>query len=124
MGADTHAKCYRWDDLPEDHPLEKLARRRIVGEKVMIAQVRLQKGCRVPTHAHANEQFAYLVTGRMRFGIGAENSADRHELTLSGGEVLHFPPDVPHSAEALEDSLVLDIFSPPSEKTGVDRGAH
>jgi quercetin dioxygenase-like cupin family protein len=77
----------------------------------------------VGTHQHANEQFACVLSGRVRFGLGAEHTAARREVTLTAGEVLHVPPNVPHSAEALEESIILDLFSPPSEKTGVDAHA-
>lgn len=99
--------------------MEKVARKRIVGEHVMLSDVVLQKGCFVSTHAHVNEQFVLLVSGRMRFSIGAEDS-DPNELILGSGEVLHVPSNVPHAAEALEDSHVIDVFSPVSEGTGLD----
>lgn len=98
-----------------------LSRRRVIGEKAMISEVRLEKGCRVPTHAHENEQFTCIVAGKLRFGIGAEGAADRYEVDVSAGEVIHLPANVPHSADALEDTRVLDIFSPPSATTGIDR---
>jgi quercetin dioxygenase-like cupin family protein len=118
----TEAKVVRWNDLPQDRPMEMLARRRIVGEKAMLSEIQLEKGCVVPTHAHENEQIACVVSGKMRFGIGAESSPDRHEVVVEAGGVLVLPSNVPHSAEALEDSLVLDVFSPVSETTGIDRG--
>ena len=111
---------YRWADLPQDHPLALLDRRRIIGERMMISEVLLRKGCVVPAHAHENEQFACVIRGRLRFGIGDERGPGHREITLGSGEVLHLPSNVPHSAEALEDTLVLDLFSPPSETTGVD----
>ena len=114
------AKLYRWSDLPLDNPMALLDRRRIIGEQAMISQVRLQRGCDVPTHAHENEQFAMVMSGRLRFGIGGSGGAQR-EVIVSAGEVLHLPANVPHSAYAEEDTVVLDLFSPPSEKTGIDR---
>ena len=116
----TTAGCYRWSDLEEDHPIATLDRRRIIGEKAMLSEVRLHAGCHVPTHAHENEQFACVMSGEVRFGIGAEGNPDRYEVTLRGGDVLHLPASVPHSAHAISESLVLDVFSPPSERTGVD----
>lgn len=119
------AVCYRWADLPVDRPMDNLQRRRIIGEQAMLSEVLLEKGCFVPTHAHENEQFAYVVRGKISFGIGVEGSPDRHDKVLGAGEVLHLPANVPHSAEALEQTLVIDIFSPPSETTGIDvRRAH
>jgi hypothetical protein len=43
------------------------------------------------------------------------------------GELLHLPPNLPHSAFAEEETLVLDLFSPPATVTGIDqkpRDAH
>ena len=120
MSQTQSALRYRWTDLPTDKPMAQLERRRIIGERVMLSEVLLEQGCTVPTHTHENEQFALVVRGRLRFGIGAEDSPDRDEVVVEGGEVLHLPSMVPHSVEALEESLVLDIFSPISEKTGID----
>ncbi len=120
MVEKTEPTRYRWEDLPRDQPMAMLDRRRIIGQQMMLSEVLLKKGCAVPTHAHDNEQFAYVVRGKLRFGIGAEGSPQRQEMIVEGGEVLHLPSNVPHSAEALEETLVLDMFSPPSEKTGVD----
>ncbi len=98
-----------------------LERRRIIGQRVMLSHVTLMKGCVVPRHAHDNEQFACVLSGRVRFDVGDGEGPSRQEFVLRGGEVLHFPPNVPHAAEALEDTVVLDVFSPPSERTGIDR---
>ncbi len=121
MPAPKTANIYHWEDMPQDQPLELLARRRIIGSEAMLSEVFLQRGCHVPTHAHENEQFACVISGELRFGIGPEGSDERYEVTVGPGDVLHLPANVQHSADALEDSLVLDIFAPPSEVTGVDR---
>ena len=117
----SEAKKFCWNDLSVDKPMPLLERKRIIGEEMMISQVILRKGCHVPTHAHENEQFACIVSGALKFGLGAEGSPQRKEVVVSAGEVLHLPSMVPHSADALEDTLVLDLFSPPSERTGIDR---
>lgn len=114
------AKVYAWADRPIDRPMPLIDRRRIIGEQMMLSQVTLHKGFKVVTHSHANEQFAVVLSGRVRFGIGAEDSPERRETTLTGGQVIHLPANVPHSAEALEETLILDLFSPPSATTGVD----
>ena len=98
-----------------------LARKRVIGQQAMISRVFLKKGCDIPTHAHTNEQIACVISGKIRFGLGAEGSPQRSELTLGPDEVLHLPSNVPHSAYAVEDTLILDIFSPPSQTTGIDR---
>ena len=113
------AARHRWDELPVDHPSPLIARRRVMGEHCMISHVTLQQGFVVPVHEHANEQMAIIVSGRMRFTLPQAEGSNR-VVELVAGEVLHLPPHVPHGAEALETSVVLDVFSPPSEQTGVD----
>jgi quercetin dioxygenase-like cupin family protein len=116
------ATHYAWTKLVPDHPMAMLERRRVIGENAMISRVLLHKGCVVPTHAHENEQIACVLSGRLRFGLGADGSPQRREVVVAAGEVLHLPANVPHSAEAIEETVVLDVFSPPSEKTGIDGG--
>jgi quercetin dioxygenase-like cupin family protein len=115
------AKVYRLDELPVDSPMDKIERRRIIGEQMMISVVSLEPGLTVPTHRHDNEQFAFVVSGRLRFGLGEEGGADYREVEVAAGEVMHLPGNVPHSAVALEGSRVIDMFAPPSEGTGIDR---
>lgn len=113
---------HRWTDLPIDTPMPSLSRRRIIGENAMISEITLQPGCKVPSHVHENEQFAIILSGHLTFGVGAEGTDDHREIEMKAGEVLHLPSNTPHSVIAHEQSLVLDVFSPPSEQTGIDRG--
>ncbi len=115
--------AHRWTDLDADSPMELLERRRVIGRPAMISHVSLKKGLKVPTHHHENEQFACVLSGRIRFTLGAAGSPEHRTVTLEGGSVLYLPSNTPHAAEALEDTVVLDIFSPPSETTGIDRAS-
>jgi len=110
MGVPTH---YRWDDLPRESLKPDLGRRLISGERVMLAQVFLQKGCIVPKHSHENEQLTWILDGALRLWLGEEGAETVFDVRA--GEVLHIPPHVPHRAEALEDTLDVDVFSPPRE---------
>jgi quercetin dioxygenase-like cupin family protein len=96
-----------WNDVPLEtmHPL--LDRQLIVGDQVMLARVLLKKGCIVPLHSHVNEQLSYIIEGALKFFI------DGKEIVVRAGEVLTIPPNMPHKAEALEDTVDLDIFHPP-----------
>lgn len=85
----------------------------------MLASVILEKGFHLASHHHPNEQFAVVFEGRIRFVIN-EGTPAEETVTLGPGEVLVVPPNVPHSAEALERTKILDVFSPPSAGTGVD----
>ena len=118
---DTTARTTSWTDLPVDHPMNGIDRRRLIGERCMISHVTLHTGFRLEPHRHAHEQIALIESGRVRFTLG-EGDATR-VVELGPGEILHLPPEVLHGAEALETSVVLDVFSPPSQSTGVDREA-
>ena len=101
--------------------MELIARQQIIGEHVMISRVHLSSGCHVPAHHHANEQFAVVLSGKIRFDIGPAGNPASESTTLGPGQVLVIPPNAPHAATALEDTLILDIFSPPSQSTGIDQ---
>ena len=103
---------YRWEDMPKEPLSDVLERRLITGDRMMLAHVYLKKGAIVPRHSHENEQITYILEGGLRFWIGADES---EVLDVLAGEVLHIPSNVPHKAEALEDTLDVDIFSPPRQ---------
>lgn len=110
--ATPAVRRFRWDDMPKERVTDKLERRLITGDRMMLAHVYLAKGCIVPKHSHENEQLTYILEGALRFWIGEDQ---RQELVVRAGEVLHIPSNVPHQAEALEDTLDVDIFSPPRQ---------
>jgi quercetin dioxygenase-like cupin family protein len=110
---DTQApKHYRWDDLVAEPLKGSITRRMITGDSMMIAEVRLAKGDFVPMHSHHNEQLTYITQGALHFKLG---EAQDREVTVRAGEVLVIPSNTPHSALALEDTIDIDIFSPPRE---------
>lgn len=114
------ARVLSWSQLPVDRPMDRIERRRIIGTHAMISRVHLQKGFALASHHHANEQFICVMSGRASFVLW-EGTDKARTVTLTGGDVLHVPPHVPHSCVAHEDSEIWDIFSPPSATTGVDR---
>jgi quercetin dioxygenase-like cupin family protein len=97
---------YNWEAMPEEHVHELLSRRFISGEQMTMARIFLKKGCLVPTHNHESEQFTTVFTGALKFLI------DSDEVVVRGGETLLIPAFVNHSAEALEDTDEMDVFSP------------
>jgi unsaturated pyranuronate lyase len=103
-------RFHRWDDLPREKVTDLLDRRLICGERTMLAHVSLKKGCIVPAHSHHNEQLTYVLEGALRFWLGEDG---RDEVVVHGGEVLVLPLNVRHKGEALEDTVVVDVFSPP-----------
>ncbi len=102
-----------WDQIPVETLSPLLTRQYIHGSQAMLARLVLQKGCIVPRHVHANEQISHIVTGSLRFLLGEGDSEVEH--IVQAGEVLVIPGNLPHSAEALEETLALDIFAPPRQ---------
>ena len=103
---------HRWEEMQKERVSAALERRLITGERIMLAHVYLKKGAIVPRHSHENEQLTYILEGALRFWIGDEGA---EVLDVRAGEVLCIPPNVPHRAEALEDTLDVDVFSPPRQ---------
>ena len=103
---------YAWDQLPRETVSPLLDRRLIVGDRMMLAHVYLKKGCIVPKHNHENEQLTYILEGALRFSIGDDGE---EIVDVRAGEVLCIPSHVWHQAEALEDTLDVDVFTPPRQ---------
>jgi unsaturated pyranuronate lyase len=101
-----------WDEMPRERVNDLLERRLITGDRMMLAHVYLKRGCLVPMHHHENEQITYILDGALEFTIGEDRS---RKVVVRSGEVLHIPSNVPHEAIALEDTLDVDVFSPPRE---------
>ena len=112
MNTTDAVTLHAWDDVPYEELSPSIGRRIVTGERAMLAHVHLKKGAVVPLHRHENEQFTYILEGALRFWIGEDEA---EEVVVRAGEVLHIPSKVPHKAEALEDTLDLDVFSPPRQ---------
>ena len=102
----TFARLHRWDEIALEKITEMLSRKIVSGDREMLVQSYVKRGCLVPRHAHDSEQMTYVLQGALKFVIEGE------EITVREGEVLHIPAGVPHQAEALEDTFELDVFSP------------
>jgi quercetin dioxygenase-like cupin family protein len=97
---------YEWNRIDKERMSPTLIRQVIHGENITVARLSLGKGCAVPEHSHHNEQISMIEQGALRFVIGGV------EKIVRGGEVVRIPPHTPHSAEAVEDTIVVDLFSP------------
>jgi quercetin dioxygenase-like cupin family protein len=100
---------YNWNRLDEEALSPLVGRKMIHGQTMTVAHIRLGKGAVVPMHSHPNEQVTMVQSGALRFVISGE------EQILRAGDALVIPPEAPHRVEALEDSLAVDLFSPPRE---------
>ncbi len=97
-------KYLPWTEVELETLNPLLQRQLIVGHEVMLARVLLKKGCIIPLHSHVNEQLSYILERALKFVI------DGREIVVCAGQVLTIPPNMPHKAEALEDTIDLDIF--------------
>jgi quercetin dioxygenase-like cupin family protein len=97
---------HRWNDITEEQINPLIARRFITADRLTLARFELKRGSVVPQHAHENEQVSYIVSGALKFIV------DGGDVVVRAGEVLQIPPNVPHAAEAIEDTLAIDVFTP------------
>ena len=102
-------ETYNWDQVKKDQMNPLLGRQAIHSQTMTVSRLDMRKGCFVPEHSHHNEQLSTIETGRVKFVLGGQ------EVILGPGQLLRIPPHLPHSAEALEDTIAVDIFSPPRE---------
>jgi len=109
MTTKTEPKYIQWNQVEREKLNELIDREMIVGDKIMLARVFLKKGAHVPEHHHHNEQVTYILEGALKFAI------DGKEIVVRAGEVLCIPSNMPHEAWAIEDTLDLDVFTPPRE---------
>ncbi len=107
--AKSEMKHLKWEKLDSEQLNPMLSRKLVVGGQLMLARVLLKKGCIVPEHSHENEQLTYILEGALKFWI------DGNVIVVAAGEVLCIPPHMPHKAEALEDTVDLDVFYPPRQ---------
>ena len=81
----------------------------VYGQKTLTAEFHLKKGSSLPLHKHPHEQTGYLVSGKMRFTI------DGKPQTAEPGDSWCIEGNIEHSAEVLEDAVVVEVFSPVRE---------
>jgi quercetin dioxygenase-like cupin family protein len=101
---------HSWSQLARESMNPLLTRQVIHGVNLTMARLELAQGAAVPLHSHLNEQFTFVVSGRLRFLL-----EDGAVIEVGAGEVLEIPPHVPHAVETLEDTVAIDVFAPPRE---------
>ena len=112
---------HEWDAIEPDHPARLTSRQLIRGERMMVGRFVVEEGFHVEPHVHHNEQITLVIEGCLRFRVGTVGSDEMRDEEVGPGQVMVLPPFVPHGITALENSLAIDIFSPTSEKTGLDQ---
>ena len=109
VGQYRDVEYRRWHAEPVEQLNDSIGRQMLHTETMTVARIELAAGAVVPRHEHENEQVANVIEGRLRFIVGDE------ELVVAAGESVALPAHVPHEVEALESSLVIDVFSPVRE---------
>jgi quercetin dioxygenase-like cupin family protein len=109
MSQSSGLKHIPWNQVLREPLNDKIDREMVHGDKLMLARVFMKKGAHVPKHQHHNEQVTYILEGALKFAI------DGKEIVVKAGEVLCIPSNMPHEAWAVEDTLDLDVFTPPRE---------
>ncbi len=113
------SQVFSWSEVESDSPIPHLHRKRVYGEKMLVANVFLDKGCDVQGHRHEGEQMACVISGKVRFHLGEPHTDDYRTVEVSGGQIVFLPSNFWHAVYALEDTHIIDILSPISEM-GVD----
>ncbi|HEV2297167.1 MAG TPA: cupin domain-containing protein [Candidatus Acidoferrales bacterium] len=98
-----------WEKLETEKLNDKITRQMLFGEKAMLARIVLKRGAIVPRHSHVNEQITWIISGALKLIF------DDGERILRSGQMLLIPANLPHAAEAMEDTVDIDIFAPPRE---------
>ena len=89
------------------HALPGIDRKTLVhGERTLLSEFHMAKGSQLPLHSHPNEQTGYLISGHIQLFVG--------EILMDAtpGDSWSIPAGQPHRAEILEDSVVIEVFSP------------
>ncbi len=79
------------------------------GERTSLSEFSLRKGSVIPRHKHPHEQTGYVISGRLIFAIGDKR------FEAEAGDSWNIPSNVEHDVQVLEDTLVIEVFSPPRE---------
>ena len=79
------------------------------GQKTLMGHFNVAKGSAIPPHSHPHEQTRFLVSGKLRFKVEDE------VMDVEAGDSWCIPGGAEHGVEALEDTVVIEVFSPVRE---------
>ena len=81
----------------------------LAGDRIAMLEIRMARGGRSQPHAHTHESLLYVISGSLRTTIGDQ------VIVVRQGEACRHPENTVHSVEALEDTVFLEVKSPPPE---------
>lgn len=97
------------DDISEKELVPGFNARLLHTENMTVAHVTVTKGSSLPEHQHAHEQVTNVIQGELEMTVGGET------MVCRPGTVVNIPSNVPHSARALTDCYLIDVFQPVRE---------
>jgi len=99
------------DQAPQVVMIPGLYRRTMAtGERMMVVEIYIEKGTLIATHQHMHEQAGYVASGKVEFTIAGE------KYILQPGDTYVIPGGVDHEALAHDDTVLVEVFSPPREE--------
>jgi quercetin dioxygenase-like cupin family protein len=96
----------RWEEEEVEELTPAIGRQALHTDRLTVARILLRAGAVVPAHAHDHEQVSTVLRGRLRFQVGGD------ERVIAANESVIVPANVPHGVEAIENTVVLDVFAP------------
>ena len=99
------------EDMKSSFPFDGVERKVLQGKNLTACLYRLKAGLEFPAHSHENEQMAYIIKGKVEFTMGEGENQEKH--IFESGMFFAFGPHAKHGTKFLEDSIVVDLFSPP-----------
>jgi quercetin dioxygenase-like cupin family protein len=100
-------KSVPWDQIEREQLTPLLQRQFFSTPQLTLARFELKKGCIVAEHHHHNEQVTSVFQGALKLNFSGQ------DVIVRPGETVSIPPNLPHSSEALENTLLIDVFTPP-----------
>ena len=73
------------------------------GDRVVVYKVHFEPAQGAEPHAHPEEQFMYVISGRLRVTVDGE------PFEVAGGEAAWFPPNAEHQSEAIEPTDAISF---------------
>ena len=98
-----------WKEIEKEQVNPLYQRQVIHSDTMTVVRAYIKKGCVVPEHSHPNEQVSMIEQGALKFTM------DGREQIVKSGEVMRIAPNLVHSAQAVEDCVMVEVFSPRRE---------
>ncbi|MBP1722379.1 MAG: Cupin 2 conserved barrel domain protein [Deltaproteobacteria bacterium] len=100
---------FRWSEIAWEKVNESIDRKVVMGERLMMVMYRFSPNQSWPEEVHEAEQAGYVLQGKIELSLPAQGK----KTLLGAGEGYLIPSRTPHAWRVLEETLLIDFFSPP-----------